>query len=331
MIYCTEMVRCCDPNVVARAMVFGAVLWFSGCASSGKGEGAVGDARAAATTTLRLALPAGLEVEVDGVGQGMTPLRSLKVEVGVRRVAVVTGCGTYTAKVNAVPGKETMVSKGAFEGLGFARLQVEASSWEGEALVASVKLGAWEVPTVEAGMLVDVPACAVRMEVRGARVPDGNVRAIESTLAGFVEQVTLEAGESYVRRVVLAPGPDMVRMPGGTYVSGPPEDQLAAYLKEEERGVMGELLRNVERTVVAFDMDRTEVTAAQFSECFETGGCEKDPAMIVATRISYDEKCNYFRDFDAPAWAPRRAVAEGREEHPVNCWRCGRRSATVRG
>jgi len=80
--------------------------------------------------------------------------------------------------------------------------------------------------------------------------------------------------------------------------------------------------------VSAFEIDRTEVTAAQFSECFETGGCERQPEQMSVTRQSYDESCNYFRDFDLPSDVEsQRAAATIRQ----TAWHSGRRSGTVRG
>lgn len=62
--------------------------------------------------------------------------------------------------------------------------------------------------------------------------------------------------------------PDMVRLPGGTYVMGSPESEEG---RDEDEGPQ------IEVTIDGFAMARTEVTYAQWRACIEGGGCADGP------------------------------------------------------
>lgn len=241
-------------------------------------------------TKLRLDIPAGLEVTLDGAAWGTSPLEAKEVSAGEHALTIESPCGQIESTVEAKANETTV-----FEGVPSAELVVEARDRSGKRLSAAVTLGEWTVPTVA----TVVPACAHRMVVRSPG------------LGGFMEDIELKPGQALTRKVVLAPGPDMVRIHGGHFTSGPVERE-----REGWQEVMW--APNEEWDVQTFDMDRTEVTVAQYLACQEAGGCPLDrEAMREVHGVTFRDapRCN----IELVEFPLRYAAVEGREEHPANC------------
>ncbi len=94
---------------------------------------------------------------------------------------------------------------------------------------------------------------------------------------------TPETAEVLEEEPVVTRGPELVKIPGGTMTMG-----IEGHQNWEAP---------FEVTVESFEMDRTEVTAAQYAECVESGGCP-EPAPGVWSEANYKK--------------------EGREQHPMN-------------
>ncbi|MFZ6186192.1 SUMF1/EgtB/PvdO family nonheme iron enzyme, partial [Nannocystis pusilla] len=106
-------------------------------------------------------------------------------------------------------------------------------------------------------------------------------------LGGFMEDIEFEAGKSYVREVVLAPGSDMVRIAGGHFRMGPPGpdhyDPNFNYDEAYEDFEGWPHIKTYEVDVPTFDIDRTEVTAEQFHACYKAGFCVHDVVLWGGT------------------------------------------------
>lgn len=192
-----------------------------------------------------------------------------------------------------------------------ARLRITARDVAGAPLAATVWLG--DAKVGDAGAPIDAPIGGHRLRV----VADG--------VGAFVEDVELVADAELVRDVVLAPGPDMVRLPGGRFTMGPPADAVEAWPGIERWDV----------EIAPFDLDRTEVTVADYvacrkaakapvcrtdAECADAVGCPNhmlrgptDPRDWVLPKNADLPLCNLH-----PSLASLK-VASGREQHPANC------------
>lgn len=73
-----------------------------------------------AAPRLELALPAGVDVTVDGVARGTTPL-GLELERGPHAVILATRCATAELETTLVAGQITRLERGDAPGLGSRR------------------------------------------------------------------------------------------------------------------------------------------------------------------------------------------------------------------
>jgi len=258
---------------------------------------------APAETRLALEIPAGLAVSVDGELKGNAPLGPLVVSPGKHALEVEGPCGTASAAVDASAGALTTVRAADFADLKLARLTVVAKKLDGTALSPSVSLRDWAVPGA-AGVQALIPACKLRLTVTS------------EGLGGFIEEIEFEAGKSYVRDVVLAPGPDMVRIHGGHFRMGPPGPNL--YDPSFDRDEAYEdfegwpWIKLYEVDVPTFEIDRTEVTAEQFRACYEAGYCSRPVLFAGSTSPpEHHDKCN--------TDVITRELKGGSAAHPANC------------
>lgn len=258
-------------------------------------------------TQLGVELPPGLDVAVDGNPQGKTPLSAFNVAAGPHEVTVTTPCGPAKATVEVSEGGTTILGVDTFEGLGFATLNLDVSRFDDEPLSeVAVEFGDWKAP-YEPGKAVQVPACALRMKVS------------TEGLGAFIENLDLNDGETLERKIVLAPGPDMVRIEGGKFALGPPGppeyDPAYEYVPGEWEGLPVPM-PTFDVEIPTFDIDRTEVTARQFYECELSGACAWD-----STRMTYanrpDEGVAQHCTHDPTSRT--RKPTEGKEDFPANC------------
>lgn len=296
------------------------VLAVLGCASATEPTAPVAEDEASKPTQLAFDLPAGFVVKVDGKAAGTTPLHVMAVDAGPHAIDVLGPCGTSSSEVTVVSESTAKVELKSFPDLKLATLQIRAQAWKGSAVGAEVTLHArtsepaeaWTATATAGGEPLLVPACSLRMRVES------------EGLGAFVEDVELEVGASTTREIVLAPGPDVVRVHGGSFVAGPSLAHLFRY-QSAGRGVgfaPGDVV-NVERDVETFDLDRSEVTAGQYVACVEAGACTMTPEQISrTTRIpkTASERCNVELTWPSETHEPAmvRAIA-GREDHPANC------------
>ncbi|MEM9071887.1 MAG: SUMF1/EgtB/PvdO family nonheme iron enzyme [Myxococcota bacterium] len=131
-------------------------------------------------------------------------------------------------------------------------LTLHARRWDGAGLDELVVNADDERLQVSAGAVARLPRCAQWLEVRTA------------TLGGLYERLN-EGDDALAREVLLSPGPSSVAIAGATYTAGliGPRDPPA---------------RRV--TVPSLDVDRTEVTVAQFRQCVTRGGCALDESSL---------------------------------------------------
>jgi formylglycine-generating enzyme required for sulfatase activity len=153
------------------------------------------------------------------------------------------------------------------------------------------------VASGEGNSKVVIPGCKHRMKV------------VSEGLGAFIEDVDFEK-ETVVREIVLAPGPDMVRIHGGPFTLGPPESS------ERTEARWDTLIPRKHVVLATFDMDKTEVTAAQFHECHVTGRCAWDVGLVGWPKFPPEDEtrwCTTALDYGA------RKPIRGREDHPMNC------------
>jgi formylglycine-generating enzyme required for sulfatase activity len=125
--------------------------------------------------------------------------------------------------------------------------------------------------------------------------------------------------------IELAPASDMVRLPGGRFTLGPPADQVDQWPGIERWEV----------ELAPFDLDRTEVTVADYvacrkaakepicrteAECAQAVGCPhhrlrapEDPRDWIVPKNADLPLCNHH-----PTHVDMKVVS-GREQHPANC------------
>ncbi len=293
-----------DPRLPLTALVLG-LLALGGCTAKSDPAPVRNEQPAPTETRLTLDVPPGLAVLVDGEAKGNTPLEPIVVSPGKHALEVDGPCGKHTAEVEAPAGVITRVSAERFAGLSVARLTVTAKLRDGTPVTPDVFLGTWAVPRA-AGTEVQIPACTLRLGIAS------------EGLGGFTEDVEFEAGKAYVRDVVLAPGPDMIRIAGGKFRMGPPGPNL--YDPEFDReGAYEEFdgwpwIKTYEVDVPSFEIDRTEVTAEQFHACYTAGYCAYSVLLWGGTMTpDRPEACS------TEPYEKLRPPKQGRAGHPANC------------
>lgn len=251
-------------------------------------------------TTLVFELPAGIEVGVDGEPPSKPPTQPVVVEPGSRSITLRSKCQTLTGSVDASAHEATRVTAASLDGFRVATLGFRVSDLEGSPLRHTVTTDDVEIATGEGSSQVQVPGCTYRVRVSS----DG--------LGGFMEDIDFGAVADVQRDVVLSPGPDMVRLQGGKFVLGPPEHLRDKWVNEMDELIISRIPVELE----PFDIDRTEVTAAQWMKCRAAGGCPIRRELFGLTQLprGYDRPhCNVDTSGARPSPTP------GREEHPVNC------------
>ncbi|MCY1065612.1 SUMF1/EgtB/PvdO family nonheme iron enzyme [Nannocystis sp. RBIL2] len=260
-----------------------------------------------AETRLALDVPPGLAVTVDGEPRGKTSQEPLVVAPGKHTLELDGPCGKASATVEAAVGALTTVSAPQFAGLQVAQLTVTAKTPEGKPANPAVFLGDWEVPGA-AAQPTAIPACQLRLRL----VADG--------LEGFMEDIEFEAGKSYQRELVLASGPDMVRIAGGHFRLGPPGpdhyDPTFNYQEAYEDFEGWPYIKTYEVDVATFDIDRAEVTAEEFHACYKAGFCADEPVLSAGTKSPPPE---LRKECSINNYTPMRDPRPGREKHPATC------------
>lgn len=257
---------------------------------------------------LELALPAGVEVTIDGVARGTTPL-GLQLEAGEHAVTLATRCTSAELAATLEAGKTTRLAPADVPALGFATLSVTARDLEGKLLMHTLAVDQAVVARGQSSEAT-ISACNHRIDVTS------------EGLGGWTEYVAFGRDEQVTREVTLSLGPDMVRIPGGHFRMGPPGPSryipglsgVTEDLEEHERWGWP-TVHTLEVDVPTIDFDRTEVTAAQFHACRQSGKCPWEAMQL--RYVDYPPEAEIHlcttdgRQFRRPL--------PGKEDHPMNC------------
>ncbi len=292
-----------------------------------------------APTLLAVHLPADVQVWVDDVELGVTPLPEKQVASGEHTVRVKTACGEVTrAGFEVLAERTTPLTAADLPGFATAELRVTAKTHLGEPVPElAVFVDEQQLATPAAGAPWAVPACRLRVRVAAVGRDD---------LGGVIEDIEFGADSAIERAVVLAPGPDMVRIPAGSFVFGP-NDAGKKWL-DEMMGVEGfaaggppwdeqdpRLGAKVE--MPTFEIDKSEVTVAQYlacrsaakrsrcyddADCHEVGGCSRNPVMVPSSTspLGPDGGRTHPSDPRACFVGPNSSVlGPGDADKPMNC------------
>lgn len=243
--------------------------------------------------TLVVELPAGVEVSIDGAKRRAAPIEALEVEPGEHALKLSTACQEVELRIETPAGQTTRVDRELAEGLRLTTLELAVRDLDGKPLEHTVALDERVLASGEGSSKITVPACRHRMKVSS------------EGLGAFIEDVDLTE-PTVVRELVLAPGPDMVRIHGGPFTLGPPESSSRWDTVIPRKDVV----------LANFDMDKTEVTAAQFHECRVSGRCSWDVGLVGWPKFPPEDEarwCTTTLDYGA------RKPIRGREAHPMNC------------
>ncbi len=247
--------------------------------------------------TLVIELPTGVEVSIDGAQRRAASIEALEIEPGEHTLTLVTACQEVALRLEAHAGQTTRVDREHAEGLRLTTLEVTARDHDGKPLKHTIALDERVVASGEGSSKITVPSCKHRMKVTSGG------------LGAFIEDIDL-AEPTVVREIVLAPGPDMVRIHGGPFTLGPP----ASSVRTEAR--WDTLIPRKDVVLATFDMDKTEGTAAQFHECRASGRCTWDVGLVGWPKFppEYETRwCTTALDYGT------RKPIRGREDHPMNC------------
>ncbi len=281
------------PQALATAMA----ILLPGCPQA-QPETSVSVSPSSQVGSLSFELPAGVSVSIDGQDRGVTPIPALEFSASSHRVIMKTACAEVEQSIAIQPDAETTIDRGSVSGLAFATLHVEAKTIRDKPLKVKLHLGKLEV-LGEDGRF-EIPACPARMRIE----PTGT---LAYNLGSFIEDIEPKGGQTLTRKLVLRPGPDVVRLHGGAFRQGPhPSDDF-----EHPRTPLEPARVNVE----TFDMDKTEVTARQYMECLGEGMCEKGPSHVLHRDFCVFQLSGLH---GADAQLGRRML-EGKEDLPANC------------
>jgi formylglycine-generating enzyme required for sulfatase activity len=292
--------RSAVPRLAAAALVLSFIA--AACAKSTSPQEAEAGKEPPPPTMLRLELPPGIHVMLDGAPLGPTPLDPIAVEPGARTIVLENACQRHEASVDVALGQTKTLSLADAPALSYATLRLRTRNLAGDPLSPKVTLGDRIVGEAVPAGDIPVPTCKLRFAIEH---PD---------LGGYLEDLHLQPGQYLDRNIVLAPGPDMVRLPGGNFTLGPP-----ARVADMWRECCGRERHPIE--IPPFDLDRTEVTAGQFQACVDASACKIDPMSMSVTRLAaskHNALCNLDRSYDEKRQLQHR-VPLGRENHPANC------------
>lgn len=252
-----------------------------------------------AATLLHVDVSPGLGVLVDGQSRGTTPLPPLEVQPGSHTLTLVAACKQVEVPVEVRANETTTVGQGAAAGLGLVTLELTARNLAGEPLEHAVTLGDQVFGGGKGASTSRVPPCKARLKVTSAG------------LGGFIEDIDFGKEAPARREIVLAPGPDLVRLHGGRFTPG----TGGALMNDEETMCFPKPYYEVQ--VKSFELDRTEVTAEQWKACRKAGGCQRSrPKWGVTTKPTEGQ---YLQCSVAVFELEDAFVKPGREQHPMNC------------
>jgi len=286
-----------------RSLGWAWLLALLGCTDAGKPPVASDETSASGRGRIAMELPVGISVGIGGQELVPLPVEAVGVAPGSHVLVLASACQRVELAVDVAAGEMVVVDRERAKELEWATLRVTAKDREGKPLLHAVALGDVEAGGGQGTSETTVPACPYRVRVSSSGAGE---------LGGVVEDIDFGEERAVERAVVLAPGPDMVRIPGGKFTLGPPEALKERYLDD-----YGQLIVSQYPVEVAgFEIDRSEVTAAQWMACRKGGGCAENTTLWWATTLPSDAE-RPFCNIDTGKLEPE--VTPGREEHPMNC------------
>lgn len=279
------------------------VLAWLGCTETDRPPSASDAAAADTRGRLVIELPVGISVGLGGQDPVPLPVDPLSVAPGSHVLVLASACQRVDLALDVAAGQTVVIDRERAKGLEWAMLRVTAKDREGKPLLHTVALGEAEAGGGQGVSETTVPACSDRVRVSSSG---------QGELGGFMEDIDFAKEREVTRTVVLAPGPDMVRLPGGKFTLGPPEAMKERYLDDYGQLIFAQYPVDV----AGFEIDRTEVTAAQWMACRKAGGCARNRELWWTTTHPSDAErpfCNVDTGKLEPVMTP------GHEDHPMNC------------
>lgn len=281
-------------------------------------------------------LPLGVSVAVDGKDLGVNPAEPIELPPGEHEVTASHSCKrNASAKFVVVAGETTTVTIEAFTLLAATDLHLAISSLNGEPIAPTLKIGRFHDQAsvgesehaIPADGWVKLLACSQRIIVTS-----GN-----PAIGGYWEDIRMVGPKTLGRKIVLAPGPDMVRLEGGPFTTGMRTetlDEIEAFekrtdLDEDEMTWSAVPQRKVE--IEPFEIDRHPVTAAQFEACWNSGAC-RDERLEGFSGSGEERHCAASISYDRASRDWTRIAMVGRTSYPLNCvarWEAEKYCASV--
>jgi hypothetical protein len=139
-------------------------------------------------------------------------------------------------------------------------------------------------------------------------------------VGGYWEDLDVEPGEVIERTLLLAPGPDMVRLPGGDFVMGMRTEMLEEIERAKKRREMTlDPVPQRKVRMLPFEIDRHPVTAAQFKACWDAGGCKWDGEQVLESSRNPFDYCAHEPPVGVASWEWPRSPRPRMADYPVNC------------
>jgi len=251
-------------------------------------------------TVLAIELPPGIEVALDGRARGVTPLRAWELPPGLHTLTLVADCKEVQLPLELPAHETTRIDLGQADALAFVTLEITALDLAGKPLEHTVVIDDTVLGGGNGSSTTLVSPCKHRLRVASAG------------LGGFIEDIDLGKQARVQRELVLSPGPDMVRVHGGPFTLGPPEAIESRWNDDDGNPIFP----RVPVVVETFDLDRTEVTAAQWMACRAAGGCQRRREAWWATALPDERDLPYC---NVNTMKLEAVMVDGREDHPMNC------------
>lgn len=277
-----------------------------------------------APARLAVDLVPGVFVLVDGKDVGFAPVEPQEFAAGVHEVTARHSCGEQSAaRVVLVDGETKTLTLADFPELEAVDLQLAVSSLHGEPLAPKLRIGRAgdpesvgdsENPLAPDGW-VKLLACPQRIILESGH----------PNVGGYWEDIDLGAHLDVRRDIVLAPGPDVVRLPGGDFVMGMQTKDLVEIERfnhdptnDEGEGTWEAVPQRKVR-LAPFEIDRHPVTPIQLEACWNVGACRDERHEGFTLSGEHDGVCATSVTLHRTSRAWRRVTTVGMETYAANC------------
>jgi formylglycine-generating enzyme required for sulfatase activity len=252
------------------------------------------EAEAAPTTgAITLDMPYGVAATVDRRPVTAPGQTIADVDPGAHTVRFEPPCGEVIEQTVQVKAGETRIVRPE-PPIPTAELTVKVTTPDGPPKALQLRISEVPVADEKTSKVVACPDVPLRLKVSA------------EGWGGYWEDLRLEPGQAFTRAVELARGPDLVRIEGGKFTLGPPERLVDEWY---------DWIPRVPVEIDTFDIDRTEVTAAQLHECHVAGGCPRDRGLWGITTKVLQE----FRPLCTTDVFDEQRAPTLRRDDPANC------------